>query len=175
MFCPQDSQGLQLSGSLNWILGRAGNIALSLTNARQSSASNPLLDNRNLTANLSGAFRIGNWLTLMPTLGYSGMDMAAYDELQRMFNSFLVAEVWFIPRIFSISFNGSYSQTEAGSLDISRLLNLEWNLNLNVQKWVPWIQVNSLVLSLRGSYNRSEMQGYVRDYTAWFGQLDLSF
>lgn len=175
VFCPQDSQGLQLSGALNWILGRTGNITLSLTNARLSSASNPLLDNRNLTANLSGSFRIGNWLNLMPTLGYSGGNMPAHDERQRMFNSFLLAEAWFIPQIFSISFNGSYSQTESGSMDISRLLNLEWNLNLNVQKWVPWIQVSSLVLSLRGSYNRSEMQGYVRDYTAWFGQLDLSF
>jgi len=175
VFSPQDSQGLQLSGSLNWILGRTGNITLSLTDARLSSASNPLLDNQNLTANLSGAFRIGNWLTLMPTLGYSGMNMPAHDEHQRMFNSFLLAEAWFIPQIFSVSFNGSYSQTETGSLDVSRLLNLEWNLNLNVQKWVPWIQVSSLVLSLRGSYNRSEIQGYVRDYTAWFGQLDLSF
>lgn len=175
VFSPQDSQGLQLSGALNWILGRTGNITLSLTNARLSSASNPQLDNRNLTANLSGAFRIGNWLTLMPTLGYSGINMPAQDERQKMLNSFLLAEVWFIPQIVSVSFNGSYSQTEAGSPGISRFLNLEGNLNLNVQKWVPWIQVSSLVLSLRSSYNRSEMQGYIRDYTAWFGQLDLSF
>jgi hypothetical protein len=175
VFSPQDSQGFQLSGSLNWSLGRTGSIALSLTDARQSSSLNPLLDNRNLTANLTGAFLIGNWLTLMPTLGYSGMNLPGNDERQRMFNSFLVAEAWFIPQILSVSFNGSYSQTEAGSLNISQLLNLGWNLNLNVQKWVPLIQVGSLVLSLRGSYNRSEMQGYVSDYIAWFGHLDLSF
>jgi len=175
VFAPQDSQGLQLSGALNWSLGRTNSITLSLTNARQSSAQNPLLDNRNFTANMSGAFRFGNWLSLMPTLSYSGMNMPAHDERQKMFNSFLVAEVWFFPQILSASFSGSYSHTEADSLDVSRLLNLGWNLNLNVRKWIPWIQVDSLILSLRGSYNRSDMQGHVSDYIGWFGHLDLSF
>ncbi|MFC2161020.1 hypothetical protein ACFLRX_05140 [Acidobacteriota bacterium] len=168
----QDSLTDQFMGSLSMMLSRAANISLSVTNLDMSSKNNPQMDTLNLTVNMGGSLRAGNFLALMPSFSYSEMTNKFMDETTRTYNTFFNAELNFIQQVLSLSFNGSYTKSEGGPMTNSNTFNIMGNLNLNLQKI---IKVGNITLSLGGNYNRMKMVTITDEIFTLMLQTNISF
>ncbi len=168
----QDSLTDQFMGSFSMMLTRAANISLSVTNSGMSSKNNPQMDNLNLTVNMGGSLRAGEFLSILPSFSYSEMTNKFTDEITRTYNTFFNAELYFIQQVLSLSFNGSYTKSEGGPMANSNTFNIMGNLNLNLQKI---IKVGNITLSLRGNYNRMQMATITNEIFTLMLQTDFSF
>jgi len=168
----QDSVAHQLSGALNLNLSRAAMITFSLTDAQISSQNNPQTNNLNLTANLGGTFRAGDFFSIMPTLSYSEMRNKFSGVTTSSWNSFFTAELNFIPQVLATSLSGSYMKTGGDPQNTSNTLTLSWNLNVSSQKL---IKLGNIILSLRGNYNRTSSAATSKSYLSLFLQTDFTF
>lgn len=168
----QDSLSHQVSGNINYIIGQTANFNLSVVNVFQSSDQNPQNDMRNLTLNLGGSVRIGQRVSLMPSLGYAEMENRFTKEKQHTYNSFLTAEISFIPQVFTSSLSGSYTRNDMGPGTISTNFTVSGNLNLYTQSFIHF---GNFILSLRGNYTHMKMPGFKNSYHSIQLQMDFLF
>ena len=168
----QDSLTNEYSGALNLSLKQSANINISFTNSRLSSENNPQNDTSAFTLNLGGSFRRGESFSLTPTFGYSKASNKFTAEETITYNSLLTGEIAFVPRLFSLLFSGSFARSELSPDNISNLLDIGGGLNLYLDKL---IKIGSIVFSLKGSYNHSDLPGVQSSDYKIFLQCDFSF
>jgi hypothetical protein len=168
----QDSLTNQFSGAFNLNFGQAANISFQVSNSDLSSTNYPQNENTNLSLNLGGAFRAGNWFNLSPTFGYGKMRNKFTQEEMLNYTSFLSGEVAFWPQLLSVSFTGSFLRTESAVLGNSDNLNTGINLNLYLDKL---IKVGTAVVSLKGNYTTTKMMGISESFYTALVQCDFSF
>jgi hypothetical protein len=168
----QDSLTNEIRGTLNFNLNQNVMINFSLSNSIQSSEKSPQNDRANLTVNLGGNFRVGNFLSMMPTIGFTESTNRYTDQTMQTFNTFLSAELIFIPQLLTTSLSGSYMSSDTGYNGTSTSFNISGNLNFYLQKF---LKVGNTVLTLKTNYTSSKMSGFSNSYYAVLAQLDFSF
>jgi len=168
----QDSLTNQFSGSFNLNFGQAANLSFQVSNSDLSSENTPQNENTNLTFNLGGAFRAGNWFNLSPTFGYGKMRNKFTQEEMLNYTSFLSGEVAFWPQLLSVSFTGSFMRMESAALGNSDNANAGVNLNLYLDKL---IKIGTAVVSFKGNYTTTKMMGLSDSFFTVMVQCDFSF
>ena len=168
----QDSLTNQFSGSFNLNFGQAANVSLQASNSDVSSTNYPQNENTNLTLNLGGSFRAGNWFNLSPTFGYGKMRNKYTNEEMLNYTSFISGEIAFWPQVLSVSLTGSFMRTESAVLGNSENINAGTNLNLYLDKL---IKVGTAVVSLKGNYTTTKMMGFSDSFFTALVQCDFSF
>jgi hypothetical protein len=168
----QDSLTSQFSGSFNLNLGQAANLSFQISNSEVSSTNYPQNENTNLTLNLGGTFRTGDWFNLSPTFGYGKMRNKFTQEEMLNYTSFISGEIVFWPRVLTVSFTGSFMRTENAVLGNSDNLNAGTNLNLYLDKV---IRIATAVISLKGNYTATKMMGFSDSFFTAMVQCDFSF
>jgi len=167
----QDSLSDEISGSMALNLSQSVNINLSVVNSIMSSQNNPDMDTSNLTVNLGGSLRFKQFLSLMPSLGYSQNHDKFSDEKMQTVNAFISGELSFIAQVLTTSFSGSFTYSDSDLMGNSTAYNLSSNLNIYLNNL---LKTGNFVLSLRGNYNRTEMSDYTNSYYSLMAQLDFS-
>jgi hypothetical protein len=169
---PQDSVTDQVSGALMFTFSPSASLNLQLANASASSKSSPQGNNTGLNVNLGGAFRVGNVLSVSPTLGFANAKNKFTGEKQLTYNSFLAAELTIVPEWFSTSVQGGYTRSDNGSMGAMDTFNLSGMLSFQLKKL---IKINTVSLSVRGNYGRTKMTGFSNTASAILAQCDFSF
>ncbi|MDY0297046.1 MAG: hypothetical protein RB296_06995 [Acidobacteriota bacterium] len=126
----------------------------------------------NLDASLSLNLSLGRFLTFNPTLSYQNSDNLSDGSTSKMYNLYLSSELTFIPQVFSLSINGSYSKNDN---DVSDSENISATANLNFYMAKFFKQKIQATLVFTGRYNESSYDGVSNDDLAFFMQLNISF
>lgn len=168
----QDSLSRELAGSVGINFGQALSLNLSSSAAEMKSRNYPQNDSLTFMVNLGSMLRLGQFLSLSPSLGYSEFTNKYTDEKMLTLNSFLTAEINFLPELLSTTFSGSLTRTERGFDDISENFNMMGSLNFHLNRI---IRFGKMILSLRGNFSRVEMQEFLNSYFSAQLQFDFSF
>ncbi len=168
----QDAATLEYSGGLAWTASSALSLNLTLTRSSLKSETNPTGDIRGMTLNIGGSLRAGEALMISPTFGLTRSESLATGAVDTTLNAFLNGEVFFIPRVLSILLSGSFNRMAQAVVSVSRAVDATGGINFYLGKL---IKVNSLLLTVRGSYRRQEYGGQPVTDTRIYGQADIAF
>jgi hypothetical protein len=163
---------LEVSGGLNWTASSAVSLNVTLTRSSLSSETNPAGDMQGLTLNVGGSLRAGETLLLAPTIGLTRSKNLATGGVDTTLNAFLNGEVFFVPRVLSLLLAGSFNRMAMAVVSVNRAIDVTGGANFYLGKL---IKVNSLLLTVRGGYRRSEYGGQPITDTRIFGQADFAF
>jgi hypothetical protein len=167
----QDTATLEYSGGFNWTASSAISLNLTLTRSSLSSETNPSGDIQGTTLNVGGSLRAGEALMISPTFGLTQSKNPATGAVDTTLNAFLNGEVFFIPRVLSILLSGSFNRMAQAVVSVNRAVDATGGINFYLGKL---IKVNSLLLTVRGSYRRQEYGGQPVTDTRIYGQADLA-
>ncbi len=168
----QDTAGREFSASLNLSLSGTASLSLSLTHSALASVVAPDQDRDGWTLSLGGFLRVGEWLNLAPNLGLSNSRAILADELDTSLNFFLSAELFFVPRVFSLALATSYNRMAMSVISVTNAYDLSGALNFHLGHLV---NLGSLVFSVRAQYRNYSVSGMSSSETRVSAQLDLAF
>jgi hypothetical protein len=168
----QDMATNEVSGGFNWMASSAVSLNVTLTRSSLSSETNPTGDLQGMTLNVGGSLRAGETLMLAPTFGLTRSKNLATGGVDTTLNAFLNGEIFFVPRVLSLLVSGSFNRMAMAVVSVNKAVDVTGGINFYLGKL---IKVNSLLLTVRGSYRRSEYGGLPITDTRIFGQTDFAF
>lgn len=153
----RNSRIQEISGSLNFTPNASSAWTASIITSRTSDYSLPQNGSSSLAVALSGALSRGDSFHLNPGISYTATTIAGTGEKTHSLNPFLNGEIFFIPKVMSVSFLGAYLQEEAADPAASSSgLSSGASLNVYVNRL---LQICSLSFSLKGDYDRRRTGG----------------
>ena len=168
----QDTTTREFSGGINMNLSPSVMLNLALTGSVLRSPTNPAGDTTGLTLNVGGSIRAGEWLIFMPTLGLTRSKTDLSGEVNTTLSAMVSGEVFLLPRILSLLATGSFNRMEMSVLSLTRSLDVVGGINFYLGQL---IHVNSLLLTVRGSYRRNDMSGMRTNDSRILAQTDFAF
>jgi hypothetical protein len=152
----QDILTRQYTGSVNFMLGMAANLNVSASSIDMTNQINPAWDRKDLTLNLGAGIRAGEYFSFCPNLSLTQTTNKFTQQKTQSFNSFVMTEIAFYPRVASFSLTGGMSRFEVFPGNISDSLNIAGNLNVLLRELIKVMQVG---IVLTGNYQRLKFQG----------------
>jgi len=168
----QDSVTHEATAGVNWMPWPSTSFNCMLVNSDIASMSNPSGDTRALTFNTALSYQSGQVWTFSPSFTWSRSVYPALNAICHSLNFNIATELYFVRQILSLAFFGTGNRTELPGVGPTSLVNLTGGANLQVGNLIKF---KTIVLSLKGSYNRMTMSGQTIIDTRVFVQGDLAF
>jgi hypothetical protein len=168
----QDASTRELTAGVSWSPWPSTSVNCTAVNSEIESKNNPSSDTRALTFNAGLSFRAGETWTFNPSLTWSRSVYPALDSICVSLNANVATELSLVRQILSLALYATGNRAEMPGVGPTSLVNVTAGANLQLGNLIKF---KTIVVSLKGSTNRTTMSGQTITDTRVFLQGDLAF